>query len=109
MIPQIKIREDLDPLYHQYLQELENNPQFHGEIRTDLSTRLVAAVDNSIYQVLPQAVVFPRSAADISLMFGLAQQPAYVDLTFSPRGGGTGTNGQSLSTGLIIDTSKYMN
>lgn len=28
---------------------------------------------------------------------------------FTPRGGGTGTNGQALNQGIIIDMSRYMN
>src|SRR3712207_6638032 len=28
---------------------------------------------------------------------------------FAPRGGGTGTNGQSLTTGLVVDVSRHMN
>ncbi|MGK7915944.1 MAG: FAD-binding and (Fe-S)-binding domain-containing protein, partial [Prochloraceae cyanobacterium] len=57
----------------------------------------------------PQAVIFPRTTDDLATVFQLANQPAYQKLTFSPRGGGTGTNGQSLSTGIILDCSKYMN
>ncbi|MDN3683389.1 FAD-binding oxidoreductase [Vibrio sinaloensis] len=30
-------------------------------------------------------------------------------LPFSPRGGGTGTNGQSLTTGIVVDLSRHMN
>lgn len=32
-----------------------------------------------------------------------------MGVTFSARGGGTGTNGQSLTHGLILDVSRYMN
>src|SRR3712207_7221092 len=28
---------------------------------------------------------------------------------FAPRGGGTGTNGQSLTDGLVVDVSRHMN
>ncbi|CAM2006330.1 D-2-hydroxyglutarate dehydrogenase YdiJ [Acanthopleuribacter pedis] len=109
MIPQLQIDNKTDPLYRQFLDELAAHADFNGEIRFDLSTRLVAAVDNSIYQVLPQAVIFPRSATDIATAFSVAAHDDYQAITFSPRGGGTGTNGQSLTSGLIIDGSKYMN
>lgn len=109
MIPQLEIDTALDPLYARFLDECAALPHFTGEIRTDFSTRLVAAVDNSIYQVLPQAVIFPKTADDLATLFSLAQDATYQAITFSPRGGGTGTNGQSLTQGIILDTSKFMN
>ena len=30
-------------------------------------------------------------------------------MTIAPRGGGTGTNGQSLTDGLVVDVSRHMN
>nr|MDJ0511250.1 FAD-binding and (Fe-S)-binding domain-containing protein [Crocosphaera sp.] len=82
---------------------------FTGDIKGDLANRLIASTDNSIYQILPQAVVFPRNTEDVIEIFKLANQSEFESVTFSPRGGGTGTNGQSLSPGIIIDCSKYMN
>lgn len=67
------------------------------------------ATDNSIYQLLPDAVVFPRSTADVALIARLASQERFSTLVFTPRGGGTGTNGQALNQGIIIDMSRYMN
>ncbi|MGL5553319.1 MAG: FAD-binding oxidoreductase, partial [Plesiomonas shigelloides] len=43
------------------------------------------------------------------LLTRTAQQAEFKELTFAPRGGGTGTNGQSLTTGVVVDTSRYMN
>ncbi|NET55663.1 MAG: FAD-binding protein [Symploca sp. SIO2E6] len=82
---------------------------FSGEIRPDFASRLTLSTDNSIYQILPQGVVFPRKGEDVVQLFLLANQEPFKDLTFSPRGGGMGSNGQSLSPGIIIDCSKYMN
>ncbi len=91
-----------------YLRELRKT-SFSGEIRTDYGARLVTATDNSIYQILPRAVLFPCSAEDISELFKLAREERFQGLDFTARGGGTGTNGQSLSPGIIIDCSKHMN
>ena len=107
MIPVLNVRPELKEDYRDFLHELATT-DFSGEIRSDFSSRLVTATDNSIYQILPQAVVFPKTTADVALVFELAKKEAYSDLTFSPRGGGTGTNGQSLSPGIIVDCSKYM-
>ncbi|WP_026102800.1 FAD-binding and (Fe-S)-binding domain-containing protein [Pleurocapsa sp. PCC 7319] len=108
MIPRLPLRDTLETDVDRFLQALECT-DFSGEIRADFASRLLSSTDNSIYQILPQAVVFPKTAADIVTIFQLANQPAFQRLTFSPRGGGTGTNGQSLSTGIILDCSKYMN
>ncbi len=108
MIPQFTLQETLETDYTHFTKELANTA-FAGEIRTDYGTRLVTSTDNSIYQILPQAVLFPRSDKDISCIFELAQQEPFQSITFSPRGGGTGTNGQALSPGIVIDCSKYMN
>jgi FAD/FMN-containing dehydrogenase/Fe-S oxidoreductase len=68
---------------------------------------LAVATDNSIYQQLPQAVVFPKNIADLQQVARIAATNEAI--TFSARGGGTGTNGQSLTPGIVVDTSRYMN
>ena len=81
---------------------------FTGEIRVDYATRLSAATDNSIYQVLPAAVVFPRTREDVALAMRLLDAPAFRDVALTARGGGTGTNGQSLTSGIVMDLSRHM-
>ncbi|PIE18881.1 MAG: hypothetical protein CSA66_03645 [Proteobacteria bacterium] len=82
---------------------------FEGDVSADLATRLVTATDNSVYQIMPQAVVYPRHHDDVATLFRLGAEPRFARLTFAPRGGGTGTNAQSLSTGVIVDVSRHMN
>ena len=108
MLPRLPLQSHLDSDVDKFLNSLEKT-NFSGEIRADFASRLLSSTDNSIYQILPQAVIFPRTTDDLVIIFQLANEPAYQKLTFSPRGGGTGTNGQSLSTGIILDCSKYMN
>ena len=108
MIPRLPLRDTLETDVDRFLTALRQT-NFSGEIRADFASRLLSSTDNSIYQILPQAVIFPKTTADIVAIFKLANQPGFGQLTFSPRGGGTGTNGQSLSTGIILDCSKYMN
>jgi FAD/FMN-containing dehydrogenase/Fe-S oxidoreductase len=108
MIPRLNLVEKIKPNTVKFLEELAKTP-FQGEIRADFASRLITSTDNSIYQVLPQGVVFPHHAQDLVHLFRLANQPPFKQITFVPRGGGTGTNGQSLSTGIAIDCSKHMN
>jgi len=82
---------------------------FEGEFSPAESDRTVFATDNSIYELLPQAVVFPRGIEDIVRLMRLLAEPRFGEVVLAPRGGGTGTNGQSLTTGLVVDVSRHMN
>ncbi|AMO58322.1 FAD-linked oxidase [Endozoicomonas montiporae] len=82
---------------------------FLGDIELGYADRTVLATDNSIYQLLPEGVFYPRSTGDLSLILTQAARPEFHQVVLSPRGGGTGTNGQSLTTGFMVDTSRYMN
>lgn len=108
MIPQISQAPGVVQLVLNYLQALEQQG-FTGDTATRYADRLTMATDNSIYQLLPDAVVFPRSTADVALLARLAAEERFQSLVFTPRGGGTGTNGQALNQGIIIDMSRYMN
>ncbi|MGB5594134.1 MAG: FAD-binding and (Fe-S)-binding domain-containing protein [Crocosphaera sp.] len=108
MIPRLLPETTINQTISDFLSCLKET-NFSGDIRGDFANRLIASTDNSIYQILPQAVVFTRSTQDIIEIFKLANQSQFESITFSPRGGGTGTNGQSLSPSIILDCSKYMN
>jgi FAD/FMN-containing dehydrogenase/Fe-S oxidoreductase len=108
MIPRLGTVQGLDTTYRQFLDELRNT-SFSGDLRSDYATRLITSTDNSVYQIVPQAVVYPKSAQDVEIVLRLLAEPRFAKITLSPRGGGTGTNGQSLSEGLILDLSRHMN
>jgi FAD/FMN-containing dehydrogenase/Fe-S oxidoreductase len=61
------------------------------------------ATDASPYQVVPHAVVWPRSERDVQEVVSIAQA---TGITLTARGGGTGTAGQSLSAGLCVDLTR---
>jgi FAD/FMN-containing dehydrogenase/Fe-S oxidoreductase len=82
---------------------------FKGEVGDTYAERTVLSTDNSIYQRLPQAIVYPRDASDVQCLARLAGEPAYTRIVVTPRGGGTGTNGQSLTDGIVVDLSRHMN
>lgn len=107
MIPQISQAPGVVQLVLNFLQALEQQG-FTGDMATSYADRLTMSTDNSIYQLLPDAVVFPRSTADVALIARLAAEPLFSSLIFTPRGGGTGTNGQALNQGIIVDMSRYM-
>ncbi|MFP8965368.1 FAD-binding and (Fe-S)-binding domain-containing protein [Pokkaliibacter sp. CJK22405] len=108
MIPRLEPTEVVTSAYDVFLQALRGS-SFSGDISADYANRTVAATDNSIYQVLPEAVIFPRSTEDLSEVARLLNEPRFSAIRVSPRGGGTGTNGQSLNNGVIVDLSRHMN
>nr|WP_180205928.1 FAD-binding and (Fe-S)-binding domain-containing protein [Pseudomonas sp. SbOxS1]NYU06126.1 FAD-binding oxidoreductase [Pseudomonas sp. SbOxS1] len=82
---------------------------FRGEIARNYGDRTVLATDNSIYQRLPQAAVFPVDEQDVAILSRLVVEPRYSGVVLTPRGGGTGTNGQSLTEGVVVDLSRHLN
>ncbi|MBD0786848.1 FAD-binding oxidoreductase [Vibrio sp. Y2-5] len=108
MLPRLHFQSDVDPVVLTFLHELEA-AGFTGDIETQYSSRLAVATDNSVYQQLPQAVILPKSTEDVALIGKMSAKPEFERVTFSPRGGGTGTNGQALTKGIVVDLSRYMN
>ncbi|MGH8345651.1 MAG: FAD-binding oxidoreductase, partial [Pseudomonas sp.] len=94
--------------YPEFLEALRASG-FRGQLSADYATRTVLATDNSIYQRLPQAAVFPLDADDITRIATLMAEPRFRQIKLTPRGGGTGTNGQSLTDGIVVDLSRHMN
>ncbi|PJG82657.1 D-2-hydroxyglutarate dehydrogenase YdiJ [Caviibacterium pharyngocola] len=107
MLPRLNDIPQLNELVSDYLQELARQ-HFDGDIASGYGERLSLATDNSVYQQIPQAILFPKNTADVVRITKLAQQEKYLSLTFTPRGGGTGTNGQAVNNNIIVDLSRYM-
>lgn len=78
------------------------------EIHADPVTRTVYSTDNSIYQMRPTGVALPSASDQIqALLASNAAAPNPKPIV--ARGGGTGTNGQSLTNGVIIDVKRNLN
>ncbi|MBY5829754.1 FAD-binding oxidoreductase [Rhizobium leguminosarum] len=82
---------------------------FDGDIETGPASRTVFSTDNSIYQVEPAGILFPKGIEDLQITAAVLSEPAFRGITVAPRGGGTGTNGQSLTSGIVVDCSRHMN
>ncbi len=112
MIRRIPQQETLSPKVAEYCNQLSNyqyqDKRFSGDIDITYATRVATSTDNSIYQALPQAVLFPKSTDDLVVLCQLANETEFNSIRFSPRGGGTGTNGQSLTEHVVIDMSRHM-
>ncbi|NVK24840.1 MAG: FAD-binding oxidoreductase [Gammaproteobacteria bacterium] len=113
MIRKISQQDSLSPTVSNFCKALKyyvsgDGSTFTGDIDTSYSSRISLATDNSIYQAIPQGVLFPKSTQDIEIITSVANQQEFSSIKFSPRGGGTGTNGQSLTEHMIVDMSRYM-
>jgi hypothetical protein len=108
MIPRLAKFSASAPLHVAFLAELRARG-FEGSLSPTYADRTVFSTDNSIYQIYPQAIAFPKSVDDLVRIARLAAEPRFQALKLAPRGGGTGTNGQSLTDGLVVDLSRDMN
>jgi FAD/FMN-containing dehydrogenase/Fe-S oxidoreductase len=107
VIPRLTELEPATAVTRAFLGEVKR-AGFSGDLADDLATRVVGATDNSIYQILPQAIVYPRTREDVVLLMRTVAEAPFREITLTARGGGTGTNGQSLTSGLIVDLGRHM-
>ncbi len=77
-----------------------------GDVIFDQHRRALYATDASLYQILPLAVVVPRSTGDVKATLELASE---YGVSVTARGSGTSLSGQAIGPGIVIDFSKYLN
>ena len=82
---------------------------FAGDIALDTASRFAASTDNSVYRIVPDIVVAPRDAADTQRLLRVLDEEPFHGLAVTARGGGTGTNGQALNRGVVVDFRRHMN
>jgi len=58
-----------------------------------------------VYQFFPDLLLHPKTESDVAHAIAFANTH---DWPITARGGGTGTNGQSLNTGILLDLSTHM-
>jgi FAD/FMN-containing dehydrogenase/Fe-S oxidoreductase len=75
-----------------------------SKVATDFLTRRLHATDASIYELVPQAVGFPKTDQDAVDMICTA---AEHNVPITPRGAGTGLVGGAIGTGLVIDFARH--
>lgn len=77
-----------------------------GEVFTDILHRAAYSSDASIYQIVPTCVVCPRDAQDIAAVVKYAKDK---QISVAARGAGSGVAGESLTSGILLDVTRYMN
>ena len=86
-----------------YLAELRKSTS--GDIRTDAYSRVLYSTDASIYQVLPHAVVLPRTTEELQAAIELA---ARHHVPILPRTGGSSLAGQAVNAAVVLDLNRYL-
>ncbi|MDR0338429.1 MAG: FAD-binding protein [Planctomycetaceae bacterium] len=76
-----------------------------GEVCCDEITCQLYSTDAGILQCQPQGVVWPRDVNDV---VACVQYAAEKHIPIHPRGAGTGTTGEVLGSGLVLDFSRLM-
>jgi FAD/FMN-containing dehydrogenase/Fe-S oxidoreductase len=78
--------------------------QFRGNLFIDPAARSLYATDASLFQVDPLAVAVPIDADDLRVLVRYAYERS---IPLTPRGGGTGLAGESLTHGIVVDLSVH--
>ena len=76
-----------------------------GELRTDDLSRALYSTDASLYQLMPHAVLIPRTADDVTAAVALA---AAHDIPVLARAAGTSLAGQAVNEALVIDFTRHL-
>jgi len=76
-----------------------------GEVVDDEQTLTAYSKDASIFEIKPQAVVFPKNSQDIKAVVKFASQN---NLSITVRSGGTDMSGAAIGEDIILDVSKYL-
>ena len=77
-----------------------------GDVHADQFNLGRYATDASFYQMMPLAVVVPKSAAEALRAMAIVRDAGHAVI---PRGGGTSQCGQAINNGVVIDTTKHLN
>jgi len=85
------------------IEELQR--KFPGQrLKSRYIDRIAHASDGSFYRLVPRAVVFPNSVAEIQALFEISRARR-VPMTF--RSAGTSLSGQAVTNGILADTARY--
>ncbi|MBN2562153.1 MAG: FAD-binding protein [Phycisphaerae bacterium] len=99
------MRENLpDPQATAAIDELRST--IAGDVWADALSRALYATDASIYQIVPDGVVLPRSVGDV---IATVRACARHGVPLTARGAGTGLTGGAVNGGLQLDCSRYLN
>lgn len=82
-----------------------------GDVETGEETLKRYSTDASIFEVKPQAVVFPKDAEDVKnlVRFVHKEKHEHPELSLTARSAGTDMTGGPLTESIVVEFSKYFN
>ena len=82
-----------------------------GDVSSDQTTLNEYSHDASLFEVIPQAVVFPKNQKDVEnlVTFVAKNKKKYPKLSLTGRSAGTDMGGGSINDSIIVAFSKYFN
>lgn len=81
-----------------------------GDIQTDDETKELYSHDASLFELRPEAVVFPKNSDDIKALvsYVAANKSKHPELSITARSRGTDMSGAAISESIVMDSSRYM-
>ena len=76
-----------------------------GEVRDDDVHRVLYATDASIFELVPLAVLMPKSAQD---MVAIVRVASKYRIPITARTAGTSLSGQTVGAGFVVDAGRFM-
>lgn len=82
-----------------------------GEVDITRETRDFYSHDASMFELLPEAVVFPKHSKDIQKLVSFVnkERKKHPHLSLTPRSAGTDMTGGAINESIIMDMTKYFN
>ncbi len=82
-----------------------------GEVADDAVTLEAMSKDTSLFQVMPQLVVYPKDTADVQAIVKevRAAREGGAAVALAARAGGTDMSGGPLTTGVVVSFTEHMN
>ncbi|MHB0865636.1 MAG: FAD-binding oxidoreductase [Minisyncoccota bacterium] len=82
-----------------------------GEVKDDVETLTLMSRDTSLFMRMPELVVCPKDAADVSAIVKevARAKSAGVDIALAGRSAGTDMSGGPLTTGVVVSFTEHMN
>lgn len=90
-----------------FLEELQKS--FKGDVETTDETLELYSHDASMFELVPQAVVFPKDTQDVELLVSLVakHKKSVPGLSLTGRGAGTDMSGAAINESVIVDFKRY--
>lgn len=96
--------------YDSFIAALKKNG-FKGEVDDRVQTRDFYSHDASLFELMPQLVVFPKNSEDVQRIVKSAHEVRRVipGLSLTARSAGTDMSGGAITESVVIDFNKHMN